>query len=66
MTEALRLLDARNAAEVTELLLLPTTIKGYEAVKSAAAVEAKAHAERLLAHLKRPRTIEIAPIALTA
>jgi len=64
LTEALRLLDARNAAQVTELLLLPTTIRGYEAVKSAAAAEAKVQAEGLLTQLKRPRTIEIAPVSL--
>jgi len=64
LPEALRLLDARNAAQVTDLLLLPTTIRGYEAVKSAAAAEAKAEAERLLMQLKRPRTIDIAPVSL--
>jgi indolepyruvate ferredoxin oxidoreductase len=66
LDETLRLLDARNATQVTELLMLPTTIRGYETVKSKAAREAKTQAERLLTELKRPRTIEIAPISRAA
>jgi len=66
MREALALLDANNAASVAELLALPMTIRGYEAVKSAAAVEAKAQADRLLYELKQPRTIPIQPVPLAA
>jgi len=66
LAESLGLLDARNAAQVAELMRLPQSIRGYESVKSAAATEAKAQAKRLMSELKRPRTIQIAPVALTA
>src|SRR5437763_6802448 len=68
LVEGLGLLDARNGAQVAELMRLPQTIRGYESVKSAAATEAKAQAKRLMSELKlkRPRTIQVAPVALTA
>lgn len=66
MAEGLALLNARNAEQVIELMRLPETIRGYESVKSAAAAEAKAQSQRLLSELKRPRAIEITPIALAA
>ena len=66
MAESLGLLDARNAAQVAELMRLPQSIRGYESVKSAAATQAKAEAKRLMSELKRPRTIQIAPVALSA
>ncbi|MGN5478109.1 DUF6537 domain-containing protein [Cupriavidus basilensis] len=64
--QGLKLLDAHNSAQVVELLQLPTTIRGYEAVKSAAATEAKVQADRLLSELKRPRTIKIMPDPIEA
>jgi indolepyruvate ferredoxin oxidoreductase len=48
LPESLGLLDARNAAQVAELMRLPQSIRGYESVKSAAATDAKAQAKRLL------------------
>jgi indolepyruvate ferredoxin oxidoreductase len=66
MREALDLLNAHNSPLVAELLALPMTIRGYETVKSAAALEAKAQAERLLSQLKQPRTIPIQPVLLAA
>jgi indolepyruvate ferredoxin oxidoreductase len=66
LAEGLGLLDGRNAADVAELMRLPQAIRGYESVKSAAAIEAKAEAQRLLAELKRPRRIELVPVALAA
>jgi indolepyruvate ferredoxin oxidoreductase len=66
LAEGLGLLDARNAPQVAELMRLPQSIRGYESVKSAAAAEARSQAHRLLAELKRPRTIQIAPVALAA
>ncbi|VTU19001.1 indolepyruvate ferredoxin oxidoreductase [Variovorax sp. PBL-H6] len=66
LAQGLELLDGRNAAGVAELMRLPQAIRGYESVKSAAATEAKAEAQRLLSGLKRPRSIEIVPVALAA
>ena len=66
LAEGLGLLDARNAAQVAELMRLPESIRGYESVKSAAATQAQAQAKRLLSELKRPRTIQITPVARTA
>lgn len=64
--EGLKLLDAQNSGQVVELLRLPTTIRGYEAVKTAAATEAKVQADRLLTELKRPRTINVVPVPIEA
>jgi indolepyruvate ferredoxin oxidoreductase len=66
LRQGLALLDAQNAPLVAELLALPMSIRGYESVKSAAAVEAKAQADRLLLQLKQPRTIPIQPVLLAA
>lgn len=63
--EALPLLKASNAPRLAELLGLPDTIRGYEAVKSVNAAEAQARALQMLDELKRHPKIEIA-IARTA
>ncbi|WP_157787607.1 indolepyruvate ferredoxin oxidoreductase family protein [Pusillimonas noertemannii] len=62
MDDALPLLKAGNARKVAELLRLPETIRGYEAVKSANASEAQVRAIQLLDELKRPRKIDMAAI----